>query len=57
MSTVLILAALPYYMVQEKSTLVKVLPNIEGPKYEAHFVYPEFQNDLEKTTMWALLKL
>ena len=35
------LAALPYYMVQEKSTLVKVLPNIEGPKYEAHFVYPQ----------------
>jgi DNA-binding transcriptional LysR family regulator len=35
------LAALPYYMVQEKSTLVKVLPNIDGPKYEAHFVYPQ----------------
>jgi len=35
------LAALPYYMVQEKSTLVKVLPNIEGPKYEAYFVYPQ----------------
>ena len=35
------LAALPYYMVQEKSTLVKVLPNVDGPKYEAHFVYPQ----------------
>ena len=35
------LAALPYYMVQEKSSLVKVLPNIDGPKYEAHFVYPQ----------------
>ncbi len=35
------LAALPYYMVQEKTTLVKVLPNIEGPKYEAYFVYPQ----------------
>ena len=35
------LAALTYYMVQEKSTLVKVLPNIDGPKYEAHFVYPQ----------------
>ncbi|NCU54327.1 MAG: LysR family transcriptional regulator, partial [Candidatus Fonsibacter ubiquis] len=34
------LAALPDYMVQEKSTLVKVLPNVDGPKYEAHFVYP-----------------
>ena len=35
------LAALPDYMVQEKSSLVKVLPNIDGPKYEAHFVYPQ----------------
>ena len=25
--------------------------------YELETVYPEFQNDLEKTTMWALLKL
>ncbi|WP_099340132.1 LysR family transcriptional regulator [Candidatus Fonsibacter ubiquis] len=35
------LAALPDYMVQEKSTLIKVLPNVDGPKYEAHFVYPQ----------------
>ena len=35
------LAALPDYMVQEKSSLVKVLPNVDGPKYEAHFVYPQ----------------
>jgi DNA-binding transcriptional LysR family regulator len=35
------LAALPDYMVQEKSTLVKVLPNVDGPKYEAYFVYPQ----------------
>ena len=35
------LAALPDYMVQEKSTLVKVLPNVDGPKYEAHCVYPQ----------------
>jgi DNA-binding transcriptional LysR family regulator len=35
------LAALPDYMVQEKRTLVKVLPNVDGPKYEAHFVYPQ----------------
>jgi hypothetical protein len=25
--------------------------------YELKQVYPEFLNDLEKTTMWALLKL
>ena len=35
------LAALPDYMVQEKSSLVKVLSNVDGPKYEAHFVYPQ----------------
>jgi DNA-binding transcriptional LysR family regulator len=35
------LAALPDYMVHERSTLVKVLPNVDGPKYEAHFVYPQ----------------
>ncbi|MFN5026485.1 MAG: LysR family transcriptional regulator [Candidatus Fonsibacter sp.] len=35
------LAALPDYMVQEKSTLVKDLPNVDGPKYEAQFVYPQ----------------
>ena len=35
------LAALPDYMVQEKSTFIKVLPNVDGPKYEAHFVYPQ----------------
>ena len=25
--------------------------------YELKMVYPEFESDLEKTTMWALLKL
>jgi DNA-binding transcriptional LysR family regulator len=35
------LAALPDYMVQEKSTLVKVLTNVDGPKYESYFVYPQ----------------
>ena len=35
-------------MVQEKSTLVKVLPNIEGPKYDAHFVYPQSLKNVER---------
>jgi len=35
------LASLPDYMVHERSNLVKVLPDIHGPKYEAHFVYPQ----------------
>ena len=35
------LAALPNYMAVGKPGLVKVLPEITGPKYEAHFVYPQ----------------
>ena len=35
------LAALPDYMATGKPGLVKVLPEISGPKYEAHFVYPQ----------------
>ena len=35
------LAALPDYMVVGKPGLVKVLPETSGPKYEAHFVYPQ----------------
>ena len=35
------LAALPDYMAVENKGLVRVLPDIKGPKYEAHFVYPQ----------------
>ena len=35
------LAALPDYMVTGRSGLVKVLGDTNGPKYEAHFVYPQ----------------
>ena len=35
------LAALPDYMTIGKPGLVKVLGEINGPKYEAHFVYPQ----------------
>jgi len=35
------LAALPDYMVTGKTGLVKVLGDISGHKYEAHFVYPQ----------------
>ncbi len=40
-------------LIREKSDKgYKIIGN-----YELETVYPEFQNDLEKTTMWALLKL
>jgi len=35
------LAALPDYMVIGKPGLIKVLGEVNGPKYEAHFVYPQ----------------
>ncbi len=35
------LAALPDYMTIGKPGLVKVLGEINGPKYEAHFVFPQ----------------
>ncbi len=35
------LAALPDYLTIKQPNIVKVLPNIEGPITEAHFVYPQ----------------
>ena len=35
------LAALPDYLTVKQPNIVKVLPKIEGPITEAHFVYPE----------------
>jgi len=35
------LAALPDYLTHSVSNIAKVLPTIEGPKTEVHFVYPQ----------------
>ena len=35
------LAALPDYITMSVPNIVKVLPQIEGPRSEAHFVYPQ----------------
>ena len=35
------LAALPDFLANEMPTLVRVLPSLEGPTYDAYFVYPE----------------
>jgi len=35
------LGALPEYMGQDQSNLVEVLPDLEGPQFDAYFVYPE----------------
>ena len=35
------LAALPDYITVSIPNIIRVLPQIEGPKTEAHFVYPQ----------------
>jgi DNA-binding transcriptional LysR family regulator len=35
------MAALPEFMVLGNSNLVRVLPELEGPRIDAYFVYPE----------------
>ena len=35
------IAAFPDYMAQESARIVQVLPDAEGPTYEAYFVYPQ----------------
>ena len=35
------LAALPEFMTHGASNLVQVLPELEGPRIDAYFVYPE----------------
>lgn len=42
------LAALPDYMVGDNKGLVRILPEIKGPKYEAHFVYPQSMKNVAR---------
>tara|TARA_B100001250_G_C19467940_1_gene643154 strand:- start:219 stop:482 length:264 start_codon:yes stop_codon:yes gene_type:complete len=35
------LASIPDYLTVKQPNIVKVLPNVEGPITEAHFVYPQ----------------
>ena len=44
------LAALPDYITVKQPNIVKVLPNIEGPITEAHFVYPASLKNVARTT-------
>ena len=34
------LASLPDYITSEVPNMIRILPHVEGPKTEAHFVYP-----------------
>ena len=42
------LAALPDYLTVKQPNIIKVLPNIEGPITEAHFVYPQSMKDVAR---------
>ena len=42
------LAALPDYLVVQSKNLIKVLPKIEGPITEAHFVYPQSMKNVAR---------
>ena len=35
------LASLPDYITAQVPNIVRILPQVEGPKSEAHFVYPQ----------------
>jgi len=35
------LGALPQFMAQSDDELVRVLPDLDGPRIDAYFVYPE----------------
>jgi len=42
------LAALPDYITSSVPNIIRILPQIEGPKTEAHFVYPESLKDVAR---------
>ena len=44
------LAALPDYITVKQHNIVKVLPNVEGPITEAHFVYPASLKNVARIT-------
>ena len=44
------LAALPDYLVSLSRNVIKVLPNVEGPITEAHFVFPESLKNVARVT-------
>ncbi len=44
--------ALPEFMVQDRSELVSVLPELEGPEIDAYFVYPEEMRTSKRTAVF-----
>ena len=46
------LAALPDYLVFQSQNVIKVLPKLEGPITEAHFVYPQSLKNVAKVQVF-----
>jgi DNA-binding transcriptional LysR family regulator len=46
------LAAFPDYMAQESEKIVQVLPALEGPTFEAYFVYPEEMRNSKRISVF-----
>ena len=42
------LAALPDYLSYQSKNIIKVLPRVEGPITEAHFVYPQSMKNVAR---------
>ena len=46
------IAALPDYAIRQVSQLVRILPEFEGPSYDAYFVYPEELRDSKRIAVF-----
>jgi DNA-binding transcriptional LysR family regulator len=46
------LAAFPDYMAQQSDKIVQVLPSLEGPNFEAYFVYPEEMRNSKRISVF-----
>ena len=51
------LAALPDYMTANVSNITKILPEIEGPLTETHFVYPQSLKNVAKVKLLEIFYL
>jgi DNA-binding transcriptional LysR family regulator len=46
------LAALPDYLTQTNDRIVQVLDDLEGPKFQTYFVYPEELRNVKRITLF-----
>ena len=46
------IAAMPDYLSHEANSLVHILPELKGPKFDAYFVYPEELRHSQRITVF-----